>query len=178
MTTDTATQTDTPRAWVGCLGCYNSGSLVGKWLEGESCADLAGAGLADTDERCLKCGGDEFMVFDHENYCGVLKGEVSPQEAADAAELLNTVPDYEREILIAWLGNGMEFDLDAMREAYIGEYSSDRDMAENFADDTGLFSGLRDPEREFCERYFDYDAYARDLMNDIFDRDGHYFWSY
>lgn len=170
---NTTTTETTPRAWVGCLGCYNGGALVGKWLDGENCADLQAAGLTDSDERCLRCGAEEFWVMDHENYSGVLEGECSPQEAQDKAELLSTVDDNEREILIAWLGNGMGFDLDAMREAYIGEFSTDRDMAEEYAENCDLLSTI--PEN--LRYYFDFNSYARDLMNDIWEFSGHYFWN-
>lgn len=173
MNTDTLKDTDTPRAWIGCLGCYNAGRLIGKWLDGVECDDLQAAGLTDSDDKCLRCGADEFMALDHENYLGVLNGEVSAQEAADAAQLLSSVEDYERDILVAWLSNGMEFDLDAMRECYIGEYSSDEDMAEEYLDNTGLLSEIP----EFIARYFDTAAYARDMMFDMFEINGHYFMS-
>ena len=32
MTTSSATDT-TPRVWIGCLACYNAGSLVGDWFD-------------------------------------------------------------------------------------------------------------------------------------------------
>ena len=70
MTTETRTDT-TPRAWVGCLGCYNGGALVGKWIDGEICADLEYAGLTDRAGKCNRCGADEFWVMDHENGGGV-----------------------------------------------------------------------------------------------------------
>ena len=30
-----------PRVWVGCLGCYNAGRLVGRWVDAEDAADLS-----------------------------------------------------------------------------------------------------------------------------------------
>ena len=36
----TRTNTDiTPRAWIGCLACYNNARLVGEWFDAET-ADL------------------------------------------------------------------------------------------------------------------------------------------
>lgn len=172
MTTVTVRDT-TPRAWVGCLGCYNSGALVGKWLDGETCADLESAGLADSAGKCIRCVSDEFWVMDHENYLGALKGECSPSEAQEIAESLASVPDYEREILSAWLSNGMDFDLDEMRECYIGEFPSDEAMAEEYAENCDLLSAIP----ESLRYYFDFNSYARDLMHDMFEADGHYFMS-
>jgi len=175
--------TTTPRAWVGCLSCYNSGRLFGKWIDGTECEDLESAGIATletvgdyTAPRCVKCFGDEFSVMDHENYLGLISGECGISEAAEAARQLAEInDDNEREIVIAWLGNGMQFDLDTMRDCYLGEYSSDQDMAEEYISGTGMLDGK---EMEFLARYFDYESFARDLMNDIFEFNGHYFRSY
>jgi len=93
-------------------------------------------------------------------------------ECYEAALKLDDVKEYERDILKAWLSNGMEFDLDAMRECYIGEYDTDEDMAREYIESTGLLD-----DKEFLTRYFDFEAYARDMMFDMFECDGHYFMS-
>ena len=171
----------THRAWVGCLSCYNSGRLFGKWIDGVECDDLESAGIATMETvgeysayRCVKCFGDEFSVMDHENFLGLITGECNTSEAAEAARQLAEIRDDEREIVIAWLSNGMEFDLETMRDSYIGEYSSDQDMAEEYISGTGLL----DDAPEFLARYFDYESFARDLMHDIFEVSGYYFRSY
>jgi antirestriction protein len=166
--------TDTPRAWIGCLGCYNAGRLIGKWIDGIDCDDLESAGLTDSAGRCNRCGADEFLALDHENFLGLLDGgEPNPRECYDMAVKLDDVADYEREILTAWLSNGMEFDLDTMRECYIGEYATDEDMAQEYIDNTGLLSDVPD----YLSRYFDVERYARDMMFDMFEINGHYFMS-
>jgi len=86
---------------------------------------------------------------------------------------LDDVAEYERDILKAWLSNGMDFDLDEMRECYIGEYASDEDMAQEYIDNTGLLSDVPD----YLSRYFDLESYARDMMFEMFESDGHYFLS-
>jgi len=175
MSTNTLNDTDTPSAWIGCLGCYNSGRLIGKWIPGIECNDLEAAGLTDSTGKCLVChDSDEFLAMDHEHYMGLLDGgEPNPMECYDAAMQLADVPEYERGILAAWLGNGMEFDLDAMRDAYIGEYEGDREFAESLVNENGLLESI--PEN--LQNYFDYDAYARDLMYDAWEYSGHYFWN-
>jgi antirestriction protein len=100
-------------------------------------------------------------------------GEPNPQECYDAALKLESVQDYEKDILKAWLSNGMDFDLDSMRECYIGEFSSDQDMAREYIESTGLLSDVPD----HLARYFDFESYARDMMFDMFECDGHYFMS-
>lgn len=39
MTTITTTDT-TPRVWIGCLACYNTGRLVGDWHDAIGAADV------------------------------------------------------------------------------------------------------------------------------------------
>lgn len=165
--------TDTPSAWVGCLGCYNSGALVGKWLPGNECDNLEAAGLTNSSGACVKCGADEFYVLDHENYGGVLSGECSPIEAYNAAILLESVEDHERGPWEAWLSNGMPADIDTMRECYIGEFSNDEELGEYIADECGLLNDMP----ESLRGYFDHARYGRDLAYDTFEVSGHYFWN-
>ena len=165
--------TTIPRAWVGCLSCYNSGALRGKWIPGNECDDLEAAGLTNSAGACLKCGADEFYVLDHENFGSVLSGECSPMEAYNATMLLESVEDYEREQWEAWLSNGMPADIDAMRECYIGEFSNDEELGEYIADECGLLEAVP----EGLHMYFDYAAYGRDIAYDTFNSGGFYFWS-
>jgi antirestriction protein len=177
---DTIQDTE-PRAWVGCLGCYNSGELNGAWVEGVEAGDISKAVKIKIGEPaiygencpvCIKCGSDEFWVFDHEGFNGLISGECSPSEAQEKAELLASVEEGEREAFTAWLALGMGEDLEAMREAYIGEFSTYTELANYF-----LESGaLEIPDN--IRPYFDYEAYGRDLSFDLMEHGTHYFWSH
>ena len=163
-----------PAAWVGCLGCYNSGSLNGRWLPGIECDDLEAAGLTDSAGKCLKCGADEFWVMDHENFNGLIDGECSPSEAYEAAQQLEGLDESDRELLIAWLGNGMTFtDMEEIREKYIGEYSSDGEMAEEYLESTGILNDVP----EHLRYYIDFEKYGEYLMSDGWSENGHYFYN-
>lgn len=73
-----ATAEHVARAWVGCLGCYNGGTLRGEWLEVE--------GLEDDETIAGLCpdpSHEERWVFDHEGLA--TSGEMSPAEAATRA---------------------------------------------------------------------------------------------
>jgi antirestriction protein len=140
---NTTTSTDTPNAWIGCLSCYNSGSLFGKWIEGTQAADLEAAGLAKvqtvgdyTAPRCVRCFGDEFAVLDHENYHGFIKGECSTVEAQEAAELIESIQREGIEIAAAgaWISfTGQAWNLDSFQDSYQGERDSFQDYAEELA---------------------------------------------
>jgi len=176
---DTLESTE-PRAWVGCLGCYNSGELNGAWVEGIEASEISKAVKVKIGEPaiygencpvCVKCGSDEFWVFDHEGYSGLISGECSPNEAQAKAELLASADDSELEAFTAWLALGMGEDIEAMREAYIGEFSTYTELADYF-----LESGaLEIPDN--IRPYFDYEAYGRDLSFDLMEQGSHYFWN-
>lgn len=183
----TTTTTTTPTAWVGCLGCYNNGALVGKWLEGESCADLEAAGLARiethgdyTAPRCVRCGGDEFAVLDHENYGDLLDGECSVPEAQAVARAIATIETRCFDVVaVAAFASNHHLDIASFDEwvsdfedSYIGEMSLDEYAAQHI-EDTGMLSGVPDS----VARYFDYEAFARDLSYDIWESNGYLFWN-
>lgn len=51
---------------------------------------------------------------------------------------------------------------EAFEESYVGQYDSEREFAEEWADDTGVLESVPD----YLRRYFDYDAFARDMFMD------------
>lgn len=131
--------TDTPRAWVGCLACYNDGTLRGKWVDGTEASDYI---------PCIDSRHEEWWVFDHEGYDDVLKGECSPAEAQRAAEFIESVPDYvPLAAVVAWANNTLSKGLadvehwheieDAFTDAYQGEHQSEQEYAEQYAEDIG-----------------------------------------
>ena len=58
----------------------------------------------------------------------------------------------------------------------MGEYESDRQVAEDFIDNIG---GVDQLGKDTASRYFDYEAFGRDLLiNDYFEENGYYFSRY
>ena len=140
----------TPSAWVGCLGCYNSGRLIGKWLEGEAIGDTVAAGLATletvgdyTAPRCVRCFADEFMVFDHEGMLGLIEGECSPSEAAEAAA---TIEEMEREGIDLEAAAAFIADrhgvwsIEDFQDSYAGEFDTMEEFAQDYAEQTGALN--------------------------------------
>jgi len=170
MTIDRET---TPAAWVGCLGCYNAGRLVGEWVDGLECdaipSTLATTGTypgGSTFPQCRRCGGDEWWVFDHEGYLGALRGECSPAEAYRLAAELDGIPAGERgafAVYVEYHGGDLEYARETFEDAYAGEHASERAYAEHLADECGWYDAL---ERAGVNPgYFDAEAYARDLFS-------------
>jgi antirestriction protein len=133
---------NTPRAWVGCLGCYNSGRLVGKWIDGREAGDLVAAGLATvetvgdyTAPRCVRCFGDEFWTMDLEGYGGFLSGECSPITAQEIALLIEELErqGIDLDAAGAFIEDRGAWDLDAFQDSYVGQYESLEEYAQELA---------------------------------------------
>lgn len=157
------------RVWIGCLAAYNAGKLHGEWIESE------GMGVEDLQaevDRILAAspepGAEEYFIADHEGYEGLLKGEPSLDEVADAeAALMALSPadDEQIEAFAAYVANlgsstdSLEDMVSGFEDAYLGVWDSERDYAEYLIDETGE---LRDDS--LLARYFDYDTFTRDLF--------------
>lgn len=145
------------RVWVGCLGCYNGGDLVGDWA-GIADADPVSMGLAEhrpggySGPFCKRCGADEFWCFDAENLAPFIDGECSPAAATQLAEQLDGLDDDDLRLVrlyVGALGRGNwsgEIDwADVAAEArdhYVGEAESRADWAASFAEETGTLRSL------------------------------------
>lgn len=161
----TATDT-TPRAWIGCLACYNNGRLVGAWHDAINADEVTTDSLHGAHLRADS--HDELWVFDHENI--PVSGEMSPSDAAAWGSVLAEVEEHLRPALVAWVESGDYVaegtgDLPCIpdfMERYCGEWESFSDYARTLADDTGLLEGI--PEE--ITTYFNWDAWTRDLAFD------------
>jgi antirestriction protein len=177
MTTTTHTE---PAAWIGCLSCYNNGTLRGKWITARQAADefsndepLTYAGQAEpatypsgtTYARCVVCGGDEFDVFDIMNM-GTIRPSVRSfyRDAEQLADLDDSGTLEQLLALAAWLGSASLADLiDYNDDHYAGQYARFQDFADNYADENLL--GRMAPD---LAAYFDYEKFARDLAHDYY----------
>jgi len=188
MTTTTHTE---PAAWIGCLSCYNAGTLRGKWITARQAADEADSGELITYAgqaepatypsgtayaRCVVCGGDEFDVFDTQHLpagCRTLREFY--ENAEQLADLDDAGTLEQITALAGWLGSASLADLiDYNDDHYAGQYTRFQDFADEYADDNLL--GRMAPD---LAAYFDYEKFARDLAHDYYydDATGHTWYS-
>ena len=165
-----------PEVWIGCLACYNAGTLRGEWVDARVAADFPET--ADVFEGCRARGHEEFWCMDHQGFEGLLDGECSPMTAQAIAEAADEIEDYYPiEAVAAYCsnhgcslepGSKYEFDKSDFEDSYNGTWRSEEEFAENLADDLG---GI--PDDHWLSNYVDYEKLARDLfMSDYWSAEG------
>lgn len=166
MTATTATNC-TPRVWLACVHCYNSGYLVGQWVE---CDHVERTTLADlhvgSGRAYAAC--EEVWCFDHE--CVPVDGEFGPLEAAEWGRCYEEAGLERWPAVCVWVRSGCHVteghgdipSLSDFEERYCGRWSSFREYAENLADETGLQQGWP----ELAVQHFDWAGWTRDLAYD------------
>lgn len=164
----TITITDTtPRVWPACQACYNNGRLVGQWVD---CTDAEDVTLTQLHKGTSgpQAGCEEIWCLDHENL--PVSGEMGLTEAAGWGECFEEAGVDQWPAVCAWVstgcytteGTGDIPSLSDFEDAYQGQWDSFREYAEQLAEDIGLTDGW--PEE--ATRYFDWDAWTRDLRFD------------
>lgn len=178
------------RIYVASLSDYNAGILHGEWL---SFDDFSSAGevweairamLADSPTaRTEGTPAEEWAIHDFEGFAGIHVPESESIGALwEAYEIMESLDDpeafadwltYERS---ADISEVTQENLSAFQEAYRGWYRSKEEFAEELVEETGLLSNVG----ELLSRYFDYEAFARDLfMSDYYmTENGYVFSSY
>lgn len=154
--------------YVGTYEKYNSGSIKGAWLKLKdydsyeafikACNDLH----ADEPEECIEL---MFQDYDYIDDSFPLSDWWEIKEALENSSYENACcayMDYEGE----WSVNACE----KAEELYMGDFNDDEDFARFIAEECGA---IEIPEE--LQFYFDWEAYAHDLMYDFVEIDGHYF---
>ncbi len=139
------------------LGKYNEGELVGKWLE-LPCdnleAELESIGVAENTMY------EEYFITDYENDYDYKVGEYASLERLnDLAETLEALDEYEAAHLQAY----MEASGDDLEEALKRYENSIFYKGMDLVDVAYLLVEECYDLPEMAQRYFDYEAFARDL---------------
>lgn len=149
--------------YVGTYAKYNSGSIFGMWIDLESVSDAD-----EFFEVCRALHSDEadpeFMMQDYQGFPEELYHESMSVEDVEKILAFVALDDDDREMLEDYCecygGDATDTDMiDRARERSIGKFDTFKEFADQCADEK--LSCMNAPE--FCTRYFDYEAYARDL---------------
>lgn len=157
----------TPRAFISCLSCHNSGRLVGDWFD-DLGADEVTLTRVHGGAGNIFAGCEELWCMDHEGI--PVRGEFGPLKAAQWGRVLHEMDEHIRPALCAWVLSGDYVaeggtDLPSIsdfEDAYCGEWDSFADYAQQLAEDIGFLSDVTDE----IATYFHWDAWTRDLAFD------------
>jgi len=159
------TTTTTPEVWIGCLASYNEGRLIGEWVEIPTDAN----DLRDEITRILAgTGGEEWYAGDIQGVPSYLRTDYPQVEQLTeyAAALEQAVANgLDADIYETVCDdNSTTVDPDEIMVYGDGEVYNDADIALAVCDGFGSLGDMLGTEiPETVERYFDWDAYGRDL---------------
>ncbi|QEU33463.1 MULTISPECIES: antirestriction protein ArdA [Stenotrophomonas] len=171
----------------GATADYEAGSPP-DYTRCHSCAAVSfGCRTKELICKCVTCNGtgkvpsaEEWAVHDYDDVFGDTWGEHPNLDKLCALQerLDELHDDTERAAYTAFCDHEGRDDVtvEQFREAYVGQFDTWADFAENYVDETGLLHDVPDT----LSRYFDYERYGRDmrLNGDAFAVSGFYFWSH
>jgi antirestriction protein len=157
----------TPRIYVASLADYNSGRLLGRWIDADQEAEAIHAEIQAILATSPDLIAEEWAIHDHEGF-----GPWSPREY-ESIETVAAVARWIADVgeVFGGLMNHLG-DLDEaaryMGEAYRGEWDSLQDYVESFIDD--IYGHELNKLPEILRYHIDYEGIARDfeLSGDIF----------
>ena len=158
------------------LSDYNNGELIPFTIENvelQTCEEHHDE-IHENLERITKEKNDgvtreEWIVADYEGI---------PEEYVDTWsidsnywEMLEAMDASGLDEGVFMAGVALDIPFDHIEDAYQGTASNDEEFAERFCEDTGMLSDIPDS----LINYFNMGAFARDLMMDYNEHEGHYF---
>lgn len=148
------------KIFISNLKEYNNGKIIGEWVS------LPCEGLEEVLHKISNNGNDELFISDYETDISNLKISEYDDilQLNEIAEEIDNLSDDEVIALQAYLEqyNDIEQALEEVRQGnYTIYYDCDdmSDVAYQVVNESGLLDGVP----ETIKRYFDYEAYGRDI---------------
>jgi antirestriction protein len=164
------TTTVEPRIYVASLSDYNGGRLHGVFIDidGTTTVDdiwdqVEGMLRSSPEFKEFPQGGpaEEWAIHDYEGFEGIRLGE---SESFDKVLMMaQNIIQYGEAWAIYAKNVGAEEASEHFTEAYQGEWDSFSDFVEDFVDSTGMLNEMPEDLR----RFFDYEAYGRELEQSL-----------
>jgi len=151
--------------YVACLASYNSGVLHGEWITPKADKDE----LQEQINKVLKSSpsedAEEWAIHDYNDFPNL--GEYPGIE--NIIKVQEAIEEHGADVVKGFLENWSLEDLDHICDAYYGKYDSFSEFAQQYAEDT--IEGLSANDSTLA-RYFDWEAFERDLSYDYHEADG------
>lgn len=135
-----ATETER-RVWIGCLRCYNAGSLIGEWFDASEAGEVTTETIhPHLHGRAEALGHEEIWCFDIEGF-GHWNREMNPIEAHELDAAITALTDATgapADAVFAWAANigADKADLEGggFEDAWHGEHDSAEDFVQEMAE--------------------------------------------
>ena len=149
-----------PQIYVGTYAKYNNGNLAGAWLSLDEC-DTAEAFEAAAKKLHKNERDPELMLQDYEGFPEAFYGESWLDERIWEWLALD---EDQREIVGAWLDEvGGTDSIEYILDHHVGSADSWEDYVADYVEQTGMLDSMPDD----LQRYFDHEAFGRDLIHDF-----------
>ena len=155
--------------------------LKGMWIDLENIYSIDEVLEALAQDGFISRNDDGNPVYDSDLLVADIDGDLPAHflDRYDVFDLAGFIEardcGFDAAIVAAYLDIFTLWDVQRCTENYLGKYDSPEDYAYQYIEDTGLLSSLPDN----LQGYFDYAAFARDLLiSDISESNGHYFSNY
>jgi len=161
--------TTAPRIYVACLAAYNAGKLHGRWIDADQDADAIRAEVADMLAQSPEPRAEEWAIHDFEGFGDYRLSEWESFD--DVAALAAQIEKHGDAYLAALALSSSREEADSLMEEYRGHWDTPEDFAQDFAEETGSI-----PKDLPAWLHIDWESTARELLYDMAEHDGHYFW--
>jgi antirestriction protein len=153
-----------PRIYVASLSDYNESILHGEWIRADQEPEELGEAVQAMLERSPTPGAEEFAIHDFEGFSHY---EVNEYDSLDWTSRVARGIVEHGLAFSAWAerSNRDEDDLARFEDAYLGEWGSMSEYAEELLDDLGYLRAVQEAVPEMLQPYVrvDIEAFARDL---------------
>ena len=155
---------DKAQIYVACLASYNSGILHGRWITPSGDEETLQEQINEILKASKVPNAEEWAIHDYNNFHNL--GEYPGLE--NICKLAEAYEEHGLEKVNGFLENWRVEDLEHLEDAFYGEYSDFSEFAQDLAEN--CIEGLND--NSTLARYFDYEAWERDLSYDYHESAG------
>lgn len=155
------------RIYVASLSDYNAGRLHGAWLDAAQSAEELLAGISEMLAASPEPIAEEWAIHDYEGFGALRLSEY--EDIQRVSEIALGIAEHGRAFA-AWaahLERGQWDDLPRFEDAYMGQWDSLDEYAENLLDSFGIWQTIEQAVPESLQPYIrvDSEAFARDLSS-------------
>ena len=158
-----------PRIYVACLAAYNAGRLHGRWIDAAQDAEDIRAEIAAMLSESPEPHAEEWAIHDFEGFGDYRLSE--SENLDDVAEIAAKIEEHGDAYLAALALSADREEADRLFQEYRGHWDTPEEFAQELVEELGYI-----PKDFPAWIHIDWTHTARELLYDMEEYDGHYFW--